>query len=116
VSLNICGTTLTFINSHLAAHQGKALQRNADVAEITDELFRGRVGATAVGQEGDAVTTATHVVWMGDLNYRIDFGEQVSGLWAVCGWRKLMLGVCVVVHYCMHYVQPLRPGLCACGF
>lgn len=90
VSLNICGTTLTFINSHLAAHQSKALQRSADVAEITDELFRGRVGPTAVGQEGDAVTSATHVVWVGDLNYRIDFGEQVRG-WA----RGLSGGLCL---------------------
>jgi hypothetical protein len=27
----------------------------------------------------DLLTAPHHVIWMGDLNYRLDYGEQVGG-------------------------------------
>jgi hypothetical protein len=73
ITLKVDDTHLCFINSHLAAHQNKVAARNADVAEIVDQL---RVLGGARG--GDAVTGYHHVAWMGDLNYRLEYGQQVG--------------------------------------
>ncbi|KAF8199503.1 inositol polyphosphate phosphatase [Pholiota molesta] len=39
ISLNIDGTTLLFLNAHLAAHEGKVQHRLANLAKIKTELF-----------------------------------------------------------------------------
>ena len=73
-------SSLLFINSHLTAHQHAVAQRNADFHRIDTQLPLhppGRVGlssaaGTAVSERGfDAV------VWLGDLNYRIDANRAV---------------------------------------
>lgn len=46
----------------------------ADVREICHELdLKDSIAASGA----DLVTGFHHVVWMGDLNYRLDYGEQV---------------------------------------
>jgi endonuclease/exonuclease/phosphatase family metal-dependent hydrolase len=69
VSLNVRDTSICFVNSHLAAHQNKKQKRNDDVAEIVEGL---RVGVPGM----DILNQFDHVVWMGDLNYRLDYGNQ----------------------------------------
>eukprot|EP00775_Hariotina_reticulata_P010857 gene10857-11011_t len=71
ITLKVDDTHLCFVNSHLAAHQSKTAARNADVAEIVDQL---RVLGGAKGS--DAITGYHHVAWMGDLNYRLEYGQQ----------------------------------------
>jgi hypothetical protein len=47
------------------------------VAEICHELDL-QQSAAAAG--ADVATGFHHVVWMGDLNYRLEYGQQVGGL------------------------------------
>lgn len=77
VSLKVDDTHVAFISSHLAAHQSKVGQRNADVAEISANLHLS--GGAAKGS--DLTTGYHHAVWMGDLNYRLEYGQQVRGGW-----------------------------------
>lgn len=75
VGLQAGSTHIAFVGSHLAAHQSKTQIRNRDVREICRELdLRGAVAAAGA----DLVTGFHHVVWMGDLNYRLDYGQQAT--------------------------------------
>ena len=58
------GVQLCFVNSHLAAHQDRTLQRNQDMRAILKQM---RLGSTHVD-----VAAQFNTVWFGDLNYRID--------------------------------------------
>lgn len=46
----------------------------ADVAEICREL---NLQPSAAAAGADLVTGFHHIVWMGDLNYRLEYGQQV---------------------------------------
>ncbi|KAG2498410.1 hypothetical protein HYH03_003669 [Edaphochlamys debaryana] len=70
VSLRVWDTSLAFVNSHLAAHQDRTRARNHNYRDIT----RGLKLDPAWGM--DVLTAFHHVVWMGDLNYRLDYGAQ----------------------------------------
>jgi hypothetical protein len=74
VKFRLLGTTLCFIGSHLAAHEGvkKIAKRNADCTEV----LRGcRVGLKWM----DAATQFDHCFFLGDLNYRVDL-RQTDGV------------------------------------
>eukprot|EP00743_Colponemidia_sp_Colp-15_P001871 GILK01002039.1.p1 GENE.GILK01002039.1~~GILK01002039.1.p1 ORF type:complete len:477 (+),score=71.87 GILK01002039.1:47-1432(+) len=85
ISFTIHHTSYLFINCHLAAHQGNVKQRNAEFHKINAELSLGKSNKTFpnVSDRFD------HVVWMGDLNYRIN------------GNRK---AVNALIHQSMHEV------------
>lgn len=59
-------TRLLFINAHLAAHQDRTKQRNADYRRISAELFR-----DVRPKREPLESMAEAVFWFGDLNYRI---------------------------------------------
>ena len=63
VRCSIANTTLLFITSHLAAHEGEQYyhKRNDELSDICEELR-------------SEMESADHILWMGDLNYRLDFG------------------------------------------
>ena len=69
--MSVGGTSLCFISSHLAAHEGekKAMKRNADVMEI--------LAGARVGRQPwlDCSLQFDHCFWMGDLNYRVDLAQ-----------------------------------------
>ncbi|XP_053397394.1 inositol polyphosphate 5-phosphatase OCRL-like [Mercenaria mercenaria] len=66
VRLSLHDTSLCFINSHLAAHQGEFERRNQDTQDIETRMkFRQFLPPLTV-QDHDIV------FWIGDLNYRID--------------------------------------------
>lgn len=69
--LRIDDLSLCFINSHLAAHQDKCTRRNSDVSEI---ISGSRIGEKA--GNFDLLHQFHHVFWMGDLNYRVDWGPE----------------------------------------
>jgi len=56
------GNHITFVNAHLAAHQGQLHRRNEDYLEIVKGI---RFGGW------DILTYSDHIVWVGDLNYRL---------------------------------------------
>jgi hypothetical protein len=60
-----------------------------DVGEICRELNLQEAAAVA---GADLVTGFHHVVWMGDLNYRLEYGQQVCVcvfVWCVCVFARL---------------------------
>lgn len=70
VAFQIENLSMCFVNTHLAAHQHKTERRNQDVAEVIGGLKLGRKSG------GDILNQFHHVIWMGDLNYRLDYGVQ----------------------------------------
>lgn len=72
VSLRVGTTCLAFVGSHLAAHQSQCARRNHDVGEIIEELTPPGLG------RANLTTGPDHVLWMGDLNYRLDWGAQAA--------------------------------------
>lgn len=67
VRFSINGISMTFVSSHLAAHEGESYReaRNADVAEIMNGTLH--FGTTHL----DPANHTDHTFWMGDLNYRM---------------------------------------------
>ena len=72
VSLRLWDTDICFVNSHLAAHQDKLNARNDNYRDIC----RGIRGLDQYGM--DLLTGFHHVFWLGDLNYRLDWGAQAT--------------------------------------
>ena len=68
-SLSWRDTSLCFVNSHLAAHQNKCAARNDNFKEIVEGC---EIGVKPM----DILNQFHHVIWMGDLNYRLDYGDQ----------------------------------------
>jgi len=65
-------TRMLFINAHLAAHQGEVVRRNSDVQEILQG-----VATTLTEVPGNQITgDYDHIIFLGDLNYRLDYGDQ----------------------------------------
>eukprot|EP00798_Chlamydomonas_sp_ICE-L_P013605 gene13605-19478_t len=69
IGIKVWETELCFINSHLAAHQDKCRARNAHYRDIVK-------GLRMDPYQMDVLTAYHHVFWMGDLNYRLDYGQQ----------------------------------------
>lgn len=71
ISFKFNETSFCFIGSHLAARQGEVENRNANFREIIR-------GAKNVGLlKGVEITSQFHhIIWMGDLNYRIDIDRS----------------------------------------
>ena len=73
--LEVWDTRLCCVNSHLAAHQGAVKRRNGDYSEIVSGIQLGQLGQ-------DMMNQWDHLLWLGDLNYRLDlsdlFGEEAA--------------------------------------
>merc|ERR1711959_869624 len=69
------GTTVAFVSCHLAAHEGAAhrQQRNDNCSEVLE-------GAIVGWRKADVLAQTDHVIWMGDLNYRLDLSISDSTL------------------------------------
>ncbi|KAJ7523802.1 hypothetical protein O6H91_18G063200 [Diphasiastrum complanatum] len=67
IAFKFWDTRLCFVNSHFAAHVGQCSARNGNYREIVGQL---RVGIPGM----DILSQFHHVFWLGDLNYRLDFG------------------------------------------
>ncbi|KAI9066127.1 DNase I-like protein [Trametes sanguinea] len=74
VSVNLAGTTLLFINAHLAAHEGKVHHRLADLAKIKAELsvddFLTPEDPRFMAE--DITDRFDFTFIFGDLNFRLD--------------------------------------------
>eukprot|EP00455_Lapot_gusevi_P051406 TRINITY_DN7650_c0_g1_i2.p1 TRINITY_DN7650_c0_g1~~TRINITY_DN7650_c0_g1_i2.p1 ORF type:complete len:636 (-),score=195.09 TRINITY_DN7650_c0_g1_i2:4-1911(-) len=69
VSFSYKDSSFCFVNSHLAAHQNKCAGRNQNYSEIVE-------GSVIGTKHVDMLHQFHHVIWMGDLNYRLDYGDQ----------------------------------------
>ena len=69
--MRIAQTSICFVSSHLAAHQEKVEQRNGNFSEIIQNITFGR------GHNKEPISNEfTHVIWVGDLNYRINLDRS----------------------------------------
>lgn len=73
ISLKFWDTALCFVNCHLAAHVGQCEARNGNYREIVGNM---RIN----DQNMDILNQFHHVFWLGDLNYRLDFGAAEETL------------------------------------
>ena len=64
-TLNILGSPIAFVSSHLNAHQGNVTRRNEDFEAIctVDKVAEAPF---------DLCSAYHHIIWAGDLNYRIE--------------------------------------------
>jgi len=69
ISFDYGGTSLCFANSHLAAHQTKFIERNKNYQEICNLQGIGNI-------KHDIVEQFHYFFWLGDLNYRCDWGQE----------------------------------------
>ena len=67
VSMKIYASPVCFIVSHLAAHQEQVAERNRHFAAIVEGTSFGE----SHSDEDSIITSHHHIVWTGDLNYRI---------------------------------------------
>jgi hypothetical protein len=70
-------TTLCFVNSHLAAHEGHRAERDESVRSIIRHMAVGR-------RQLDFTAQADYTFWMGDLNYRERLAS--GAVCSQCGW------------------------------
>jgi endonuclease/exonuclease/phosphatase family metal-dependent hydrolase len=66
ISMTVGNQSVCFVNSHLAAHQENSEQRNQQYSDLVRGLHVG-------SPRFDLISQFNHVIWMGDLNYRIDY-------------------------------------------
>jgi endonuclease/exonuclease/phosphatase family metal-dependent hydrolase len=86
LSFSLDDSRVCFINSHLAARKERLLQRRQNYVKILRELKLG------VPENSDLLHWFHHVIWLGDLNYRVT-REWDGALLLVekQNWRRLML-------------------------
>lgn len=77
-TMQIDHTSVCFVAVHLAAHQDKTSARNDNFKEIVKRAKVGRPFMFNGGNHIDVLNQFDHVVWLGDLNYRISFGTDPS--------------------------------------
>lgn len=83
LSFFVGDTSVCAVSSHLAAHQGEVERRCTDIADIIDGI---RLG----DDEMPFTNQFTHVIWMGDLNFRIDLeAEEADRLARERDWKTL---------------------------
>ena len=63
--LNILGSPIAFVSSHLNAHQGNVQRRNEDFKAICTCM-------SSIPPPFDLCSGFHHIIWAGDLNYRIE--------------------------------------------
>ena len=72
IGMKLFDSTICFVNSHLAAHQEFMERRNKDWEEISKMVVK-----YVKGEKETFIPLLNHdiVIWMGDLNYRIDLDD-----------------------------------------
>ena len=76
VSLYLGRTSLLFVCAHLAAHAGRLEARDTQFADI-DRRLPAALGLPAAAPASEAFDV---VLWMGDLNYRVDIDPAEASL------------------------------------
>ena len=78
ISFKVGGTSLCFINAHLAAHQKAFEKRTAEFSKISLEISKAMGSAGGeYGELNPLCKSFDHVYWSGDMNYRINGTRSV---------------------------------------
>jgi hypothetical protein len=101
--LRVFGTTVCFVNCHLTANSGKignSSKRAAQYSAVVTHLGR-KLGATALQRASSATDSGAlgncsfelnslfhHVVWMGDMNFKLSEGITPEEAIALIGRRE----------------------------
>lgn len=85
IRFKINEATLCFVCTHLAAHQNEIEKRNRHFRLIMNNLkFKGI-------QDEDWFARHTHIIWVGDLNYRLDLdNDSVRSLVKEANYEQLL--------------------------
>ena len=76
VRMRLHETTMCLIGCHFAAHQSHVMQRNQDFHTLCERIRFG--GEEEAFPDGATVFDCDYLVWIGDMNYRIDLpGDEV---------------------------------------
>ncbi|PWN29424.1 DNase I-like protein, partial [Jaminaea rosea] len=78
ISVKLGQTRMLFVNSHLAAHEGKIQTRLDNIAKIKKELRLDTFLPTEdpTNKLADVTGMYDHSFWCGDLNFRVDITRQ----------------------------------------
>ncbi|CAO1627324.1 unnamed protein product [Parajaminaea phylloscopi] len=78
ISVKLGQTRLLFVNSHLAAHEGRVQTRLDNVAKIKRELRLNTFLSPEeqASQSDDVTEMFDHAFWFGDLNFRVDITRK----------------------------------------
>lgn len=81
ISFSLGKTSFCFLNAHFHAHQEKVHERNQDFHDINKKMqFKHKKSEDAKSTEtgnGGVVDQFDRVLWMGDLNYRVQGNRPV---------------------------------------
>lgn len=91
-------TTFLFINAHFAAHSNNIEARNNDFKRISCELFEDKASSSKSASDSGANESAPDktedydaVVWMGDLNYRVEANRKAVDTLIEDGMLEVLL-------------------------
>ncbi|XP_051152781.1 type IV inositol polyphosphate 5-phosphatase 7-like isoform X2 [Andrographis paniculata] len=94
ISMLVHRTSLCVVCSHLTSGQkdGDELRRNADVTEILRKTRFPKIDGSNVDEKSpETVVEHDRIIWLGDLNYRIDLPYRtVKALIEMQNWRALL--------------------------
>ncbi|KAG0556610.1 hypothetical protein KC19_11G067000 [Ceratodon purpureus] len=93
VSMSLHQTSFCFVCTHLTSgHKaGDELRRNADVADVLRRTTFPRLVKLSGMQLPETIMAHDRIIWLGDLNYRIDLPDDET--WILvnqCDWKTLL--------------------------
>jgi hypothetical protein len=93
VSMSLHQTSFCFVCTHLTSghKEGDELRRNADVADVLRRTTFPRLVKLSGIQLPETIMAHDRIIWLGDLNYRIDLPDKET--WILvnqCDWKSLL--------------------------
>nr|XP_024359315.1 type I inositol polyphosphate 5-phosphatase 8-like isoform X3 [Physcomitrium patens]PNR31685.1 hypothetical protein PHYPA_025807 [Physcomitrium patens] len=93
VSMSLHQTSFCFVCTHLTSglKEGDEFRRNADVADVLRRTAFPRLVKLSGIQLPETIMAHDRIIWLGDLNYRIDLPDKET--WILvnqCDWKSLL--------------------------
>ncbi|KAG0564895.1 hypothetical protein KC19_8G148500 [Ceratodon purpureus] len=93
VSMSLHQTSFCFVCTHLTSghKEGDEFRRNADVADVLRRTTFPRLVKLSGIQLPETIMAHDRIIWLGDLNYRIDLPDKET--WILvnqCDWKSLL--------------------------
>ncbi|XP_024402190.1 type I inositol polyphosphate 5-phosphatase 10 [Physcomitrium patens] len=93
VSMSLHQTSFCFVCTHLTSglKEGDEFRRNADVADVLRRTTFPRLDKLSGIHLPETIMAHDRIIWLGDLNYRIDLPDKET--WILvnqCDWKSLL--------------------------